>query len=97
MKLRPIPACALFGAIASLYGTGIALVPLATGLFRFDHLRFITDSQLAKVVGIQLRMADGLSVRMLATSAFAFSLFSAIAFLNRQATRRPPPQLDGGR
>jgi len=91
MKLRAISWCALFGGIASTYGVGIALMPLVTGLLELDLSRFITDARAAKAVETQLRMADGLSVRMLATSAFALVLFGAIAYLDRQAAKRQVP------
>ena len=89
MKLRAASACAIFGAIASAYGVGIALLPLMTGLFKLDLSRFISDARAAKVLETQLRTADGLSVRMLATSAFALLLFVAMAYLDRPATRQP--------
>lgn len=60
-----------------------------TGLFKLDLSRFISDARAAKVIETQLWTADGQSVRMLATSAFAFVLFVAMAYLDRQATRQP--------
>jgi hypothetical protein len=91
MKLRPVSAFALFGGIASAYGVGIALMPLKTGLFELDLPRFITDARTVKVVETQLRMADGLSVRMLATSGFSLVVFAAIAYMDRQAAKPAAP------
>lgn len=88
MTLRPIAPFALFGSLASLYGFCIALMPLTTGLFRLDPSRLIADADSAKAVETLMRMADGLSVRMLATSAFAFFCFAAIAYLDRRAAKR---------
>ena len=88
---RAVSWCALFGGIASTYGVGIALMPLTTGLFELEPSRFIADARAANVVQTQLRMADGLSTRTLATSAVAFVLFVAIAYLDWQATKRRAP------
>ena len=83
MKLRAVSACALFGGIASACGIGIALMPLVTGLFKIDLSQSVTNAQAAKAVETQLRMADGLSARMLATCAFALLLFVVTAYLDR--------------
>ena len=88
---RAISWCALFGGIASAFGVGIALMPLATGLFELDLSCFVTDARAAKAIQTQLRMADGLSMRMLATCAFALVLFVAVAYLDWQATKRSAP------
>ena len=59
MRLSVIFTCALFGRIFSAYGTGIALVPLMTGLFKRDASQLITDVRAVAVVHRLLQMADG--------------------------------------
>jgi len=84
MKLSPIATGALFGGIASIYGLGIALMPLATGLFKQDLSPLATDGKAAALIAVRQGMAEGLSERMLGTSALSLVLFAIILFLDRK-------------
>ena len=84
MKLRPIATCALFGGIASLYGLGIALMPLVTGLFTQDLSQLVPDQRGSSLVVMRQSMAQGLSVRMLGVSAACLVLFAVILILERR-------------
>ena len=88
MKLSPISTCALFGGIAAMYGIGIALMPLVTGLFYQDVSPLAANAQSAAVIAIQQGTAQGISLRMLVVSTLALALFIAIAWLDRRSRRR---------
>ena len=87
MKLSAISTCALFGGIASLYGIAIALMPVVLGVFERDLSRFTADTQFAKLITTGFGIAQGLSLRTLAVSAFALALFGVIAHLDWRARR----------
>jgi hypothetical protein len=84
MKLSPISTCALFGGIASIYGLGIALMPVMTGLFQQDLSPLARDGKAAAVIVTHQGMAEELSWRMLGTSALSLVLFAIILFLDRK-------------
>jgi hypothetical protein len=89
MKLRPIATCALFGGIASLYGLGIALMPLVTGLFTQDLAQLVPDQRASSLIVMRQSMAQGLSMRMLGVSAACLVFFVGILILDhRQSPRR---------
>lgn len=84
MKLRPIAKCALFGGIASLYGLGVALMPLVTGLFTQDVSRLVPDQRASSLIVMRQSMAQGLSMRMLGVSAACLVFFLIILILDRR-------------
>lgn len=90
MRLSIVSYCALLGSVASLYGIGVALMPMKTGLFELDISHLVADAKVASEIQTLMRLADGLSLRMLVSNMLTLALFVAIACLDLRKPRPAP-------